>query len=281
MTKNAFLDRIIYEAKHDSSTEPTLWTPKHLTVNPMIHFHQAVEVIYIEKGEATMRVDLHEDVTVTAGEFFVVDEAVLHSTLASTDGKFHLMLIPTAELDGFLHLRGNRCFGAYKCPDNRYGSLSALVKEIYGLGLSALSNEKKEYRKILLNALLSGILMCTGAKPKYERASTHLAPIILYIQEHISEPFTIKELAAHFGYTPRSLSTLFGSMSPKNSHLSSTSLKQYIAILRLSNAKQMLDSGATLEEAAEGSGYGCMRSFHRAFATLEHITPGEYAGRQK
>ena len=73
------------------------------------------------------------------------------------------------------------------------------------------------------------------------------------------------------GRVEAALSELFGSNSQK------ISLHDYILVTRCANARELMREGASLEEASEASGFGCLRSFYRAFTDFAGQTPGEFA----
>lgn len=270
MTKSADLQNVYYDYKRDKPTSAAVDFMSRLWIDVRFHFHHAIEVIYVREGRLTMEVDLTKRVEVGEGEFFVLPSSILHSTFACDEGKYYLMFIPLSGLEPFFGQLGSRTFADYRCQDDQSCTLSSIVLTLHRL-MKSTDPDSAVYRTLLLNALLSGLLRQTGAKPIGETASAKLMPIVDYIREHISEPFTIRTLAAHFGYTPRALSELFGSNSQK------ISLHDYILFTRCANARELMREGASLEEASEASGFGCLRSFYRAFTDFAGQTPGEFA----
>ena len=53
-----------------------------------------------------------------------------------------------------------------------------------------------------------------------------------------------------------------------------------IHLTRLQNAKRLLQSGKTVRETAEQTGYIVSRAMIRAFKRYEGMTPGQYAGKE-
>ncbi|MCI8388134.1 MAG: helix-turn-helix transcriptional regulator [Clostridiales bacterium] len=272
---NDVSNKIHYEALRDSSAAPVLVSCSRLFPEQHHHYHNSIEVIYVKSGNIGMGADFKTTITISAGEIFVLDEMILHRTSSYTEnGEYYIIMIPVYEIEDFLRLRGDRYFGEYKCED-KDGTIFAMVREIFNINDRMAEDDMPEYRRFLLNTMLTGIFMRTGSRPRSESPSFEFQPILEYIHAHIHERFTIKDLAARFGYTPRGISDLVDRISLD------CGLKEYIARIRAAKAKQLLCAGSSCEEAAKASGYGCIRSFYNAFEKLEHMTPGEWLSENK
>ena len=96
-----------------------------------------------------------------------------------------------------------------------------------------------------------------------------------YIHEHYTEQgFSVSGIADEYGFTVSHLSRTFKSVV-------GTGLLEYIQKLRVEKAKELLEGGASVNDAAVGSGYLDAKALTRAFKKYEGITPGSYRDSKK
>ena len=98
------------------------------------------------------------------------------------------------------------------------------------------------------------------------------------IKKYVNENYSVYDLnistiALHFNLSSKYISQIF-----KNS--TNTALLDYINIVRINNAKLLMNSNLnqrlTLENIAVQVGYSNVRTFSRAFTKIEGVTPGKY-----
>lgn len=99
-----------------------------------------------------------------------------------------------------------------------------------------------------------------------------LRSVIDTVNADPSAVYTATYLAQIANISTRHLSRLF------RDELDTTPAK-YIELIRLDKAKELLDDGLTVTEAAESSGFGNPESLRRAFVTHLSIPPSKYRGR--
>ena len=96
-----------------------------------------------------------------------------------------------------------------------------------------------------------------------------------YIQEHYTEQgLSVSRIADEYGFTVSHLSRTFKSVV-------GTGLLEYIQKLRVEKAKELLEGGASVNDAAIQSGYLDAKALTRAFKKYEGITPGSYRDSKK
>ena len=93
--------------------------------------------------------------------------------------------------------------------------------------------------------------------------------MIAYIQEHISEPLTVTDLAKHFYLHPDYLSRLF----KKHAH---TTVSHYITLQKIATAQSLLRDGRTVAEVQETLGYSSYAYFFKTFQKNTGISPSKY-----
>lgn len=109
---------------------------------------------------------------------------------------------------------------------------------------------------LFLEQYLSAVEMISENKT----SSTLLASIFTYISAHFTEKITLKDVAAHCGYSAHYLSRIFSSSVGIN-------FKRVVNGYRLDYARQLLqETTMSVTEIALASGFGSVRNFNRAFA---------------
>ena len=102
--------------------------------------------------------------------------------------------------------------------------------------------------------------------------SSLLHAVITTVDADPTAEYTVARLAAIARVSPRHLARLF------RDELETTAGK-YIELLRFDKAKALLDSGLSVTEAAQSSGFGSSESLRRAFISHMSIPPSKYRGR--
>lgn len=96
---------------------------------------------------------------------------------------------------------------------------------------------------------------------------------IVYITRHYAEKLTVKKLSAIAGLNTAYFGVLF-------KRVTGLTVNQYIANVRIHNAKTMLESGAyRVSEAAECCGYNDAFHFYKQFKHIAGIPPSHYIPR--
>lgn len=108
--------------------------------------------------------------------------------------------------------------------------------------------------------LLHGISSC--------RDSVRLC--IEYMQQHMSEHITLKQLGELTGYSPLHIMRIFREDTQQSPH-------EYLSGLRMSYARRLLaDTSIPVSELAAECGFSSESYFFTSFRKLNGITPGEY-----
>ena len=90
-----------------------------------------------------------------------------------------------------------------------------------------------------------------------------------FVNDHYTEDVNINVIAEHMCMSRNRLARMFEAHAGK-------SLKEYIDMLRIDHANQMINNGCNVTEAAIASGYQCIRTFNNVYKTYTGITPSEY-----
>lgn len=96
-----------------------------------------------------------------------------------------------------------------------------------------------------------------------------VSEIIAYIHDNIYEGVTVSSLADHFNFNPDYISRLF----KKHVH---TSLGNYITLLKMSTAQNLLREGFSVREVQEKLGYSSYAYFFKTFKKNVGVSPSQY-----
>ena len=122
------------------------------------------------------------------------------------------------------------------------------------------------YFQVLIGKLL-GQLTLQDADSVSDDA---LRTILLFINDHYTEPLTRKAIAKAVGYNESYISHLF-------SQTLKTTLPEYIHSLRLSDATRLLSqTDQSVTRIALDLGFGSLRNFNRVFLKETGMTPTQY-----
>lgn len=246
----------------------------------MLHSHPFYEIIICDSGEiryliGDTRYHIH------SRDILIIPAGVSHSPLFPNK-----MIVPYSRT--LLHLSPafvNECRERWPViwtGENRPGACpllhasGALWRRIYDLTISILVEctekttgwEMDAYGKVLV---LLGLVQQCGTAPETEsEAQTDLSDRLLhYVDKHLTEKISMDTLADHFHVSISTLDKSFRSQF-------GTSLLQYVTTCRLIAARNLIEKGYTLENAASATGFGGYTSFYRAFKKKYGISPTEY-----
>ena len=118
----------------------------------------------------------------------------------------------------------------------------------------------------LLNAATAGESIQSIQNKDFLRIS----PILDYIQEHLSQPLSLDQIASQFYLSKHYLCRIFKAAT-------GFSVMEYIIYSRILKARQLLQEGVSVQQAGELSGFSDNSHFIRTFGHLTGTSPGRYA----
>ena len=121
-----------------------------------------------------------------------------------------------------------------------------------------------------LEALLTQLsLVCGSSLSAQEPECAHWAGEILqYINDHLSEPLPLKEIADHFFISKNHLNRVFQSTT-------GTTVGNYIGFKRSALAQQLLLQGQSATEAALNAGFRDYSTFYRSYRRIFGYGPAD------
>ncbi len=120
--------------------------------------------------------------------------------------------------------------------------------------------------KLLLPELSHSNLSLSLPYPK----STKLRDIVNYLEEHISESVSFKDLANRFHFSERTLARLF------QKDLGMSFIQYYTILRMLAALKFLLDEKMSVQQVASKVGYSSLPTFSNTFFKIVGVRPSEY-----
>jgi len=165
-------------------------------------------------------------------------------------------------------------FPAYRIPSRQQNLLGMFSGHIHLLPQNDL------YGRIVVKAVLK-ILLCDMMLGSFENQTAlisgsalgglqPLAEVVKYMNDHVGDPISIKDLAAKFYFNETYFSRYF------KKHLG-TSPKLYLTRLKMEYARRlMLEEGLSVKETALRAGFADSFSFSKQFKRFFHISPAAF-----
>lgn len=231
-----------------------------------LHFHNAVEIVYVLEGYSTVRGDSGR-LALRPGDFFVSFPNQAHGYEDSRDFEGYVLIATTASLPTFkATLEQKQPAEPVIHPTGpEVEDIVTLMKMMRADRNTASPSQLQGYALVLFNKVLPMLRLAPRS------ASTDTLQVILrYISEHYREPITRKGIAKAVGYSESHISHLF-------TEVLNVSLTDYITVLRMDEARQLLrDTDLPISRIAMMLGFSSIRSFNRFFAKEMNKTPTVY-----
>lgn len=253
------------------------------------HTHDFIELIYIESGVATQKINDIE-FPVKKGDLVFINYGKAHSFRSDKGFTFYdILLTPTFLSDELINsenamdLLSLGCFESFSDftdePKISFGSdeivfiehmISEMAKE-YEWKKSGFEQALKGY----ITVLLIHIFRKMEKKNIFLREKKIPTEILDYLDNNYNEKITVSNLAERCFYSPVYFSRIF-------SETYGITVTEYVLQKRFEKACMLLSTTKqTIEEVAQNSGYRDGAAIFRHFKKKLGITPGEYRKSKK
>ena len=250
-----------YELSRDSNPRTVAWYANNNQF--LTHFHSTIELAYVESGSICA---LQNGVThqVPAGHLIVNSSYMVHGYSSPEPSRIIVCTIPLSTVPSLRNVLRQKSFAQSIVDVQDLEECRRLMRMM--AAPSAMSNI--HYVNSLGEALLALLIERVGLA---DNAATDegdlIKRILVYLQEHASEPLTVSQAAAHFGYSDGRFSHIF------NEHIG-CSFTRYLNRLRINMAQQMLKQhDLPLVDIATACGFSSLRTFHRVYKDFTGETP--------
>lgn len=182
--------------KFRTSTDPGSYIP--------MHWHRAVEIIYMQEGSLDVTVE-SENFTIQKGDCIVINGNVLHSTKCTSPNTAILLQIPLDFMEKYIPDLGQLIFlFDFRTKDQRQQTKQAMFKTILEQ-LQIINNVRPDGYLLRFNSLIFELLfqlyhnfavkILQSNTSQKKKDMNRLEPVLDYISKHYREPISLNEIA--------------------------------------------------------------------------------------
>lgn len=251
---------------HQENNNIRLFIPK--TLDFPLHLHNVVELVFVTGGSAEA-ICANQRVLLEPGDVFVAFPNQEHGYEHTRAVTGFVMIVPAQPYLAAFHSLFEQKIPlspVLKKGTWEHTGVLQLVQMAFSEWHSASKAVLQGYSMLIVGKLLP--LLTLTAQPNRQAAA--LQALLLYINQHYTEPLSRQEIAQAVGYNESYISHIFADQL-------NTTLTRYVTSLRINEAKQLLtETDMTVSQMAAHLGFGCIRSFNRAFIKETGKTPTDY-----
>lgn len=260
---------MIYEKIRDVTEEPLVFYTDHAVIEE--HHHASIELAYVITGGAQLAID-GKEYSLAEGQFAMIGSNLVHSYLQQK-GLCMVVLLPLVSLAPYRSTLLGSSFSPCVFSDTAEGFVKilfdTLAKLLKNRSDFAEQTNKSALVQSIVDAFMTFVLGRTTFVKKTDRRLPDTAILHDYLLLNYTQQISIGLLAKHFGYTEKHITTIIQC-------LCGMSLKDYVYMLRINEAKRLLLEDMTLDEIAARVGFSCTRTFLRSFVKITGKTPRAY-----
>lgn len=251
---------------HQENNNIRLFVPK--TLDFPLHLHNVVEIAFVTGGSATAICGTQR-FSLEAGDLFISFPNQEHGYENTQNIAGYVMIVPVQPYLSAFHSvfeQNIPLSPVLKKGTWEHTGILHLLNMAFPEWHSASKAVKQGYGMLVVGKLLP--LLTLTKLPAGQAAA--MQELLLYINHHYTEPLSRQEIARAVGYNESYISHIFADQL-------NTTLTDYITSLRVNDAKQLLtETDMTVSQMAAHLGFGCIRSFNRAFIKETGMTPTAY-----
>ena len=255
-----------------------------MKTRPYSHWHPEVEILFVEKGQATFLVE-EQPISLSAEEVLIIAPEQPHRILVHSPDV--LVRYLTFSLD-VLELPDYHIFQKEFVKPLRSGELElpqvlraehpahrqiyGILKELHAKPIYSPDYKIKFYAATvsLCAALLPWCKKKEDVLPEIRISNATVYKAIIYLHNHYTEPVTLDKVAKWVHLNPCYLSTLIKQET-------GMTFLQYLAKIRIEAAEYLLRrDDLSMSEVAEKAGFGSECVFFRRFKAATGMTPKAY-----
>lgn len=262
----------VYEHGRDSIRHPTYWRSRNNRCTP--HFHSAIELVYVEKGEMDACVG-GENLTVRKGELLIVPSYSVHIFSTPKTSDTIVLVIPLDFISGFKRIAGEKRFTRLLLPSSNEASqifyaLKIMLNSLKNIGGEAPPQYHESFITrgqiyTILGILLKTVPLCEISR---ESGNDPIRDILTYLDKNHNRRISLKTLSKALGYSECHISRIF------NKQIRS-SIPEYLNMLRARTAAGIMlkNVSCSMTDVAMEAGFESTRTFYRAFKSCFGLTP--------
>ena len=256
------------------------------------HSHEFWELAYVYEGEG---INTCNDITTTlrAGDFMLIKPGTAHSIITpkhtgNSLARICNCLIRRSYFDNLINrFHSRKYMNGYILSEllSQSNPLCVILHDDNAFNIKHLmwliAHEYNHFTagsSTLIENSLDSLLICITRLYEYSYGSLStpvsqhevIDELIKYMTANFSNDLSLDFLAQHVHLSREYLSRYFKKQTGKN-------ISEFLTEIRISRAKEMLSTNTfTVEYISEYCGYGCLRTFEKAFKKVTGITASDY-----
>lgn len=248
-----------------------------------MHIHDCYEIYYSVSGGKQFLID-NRFYDIHPGDLFIINQFESHY-LAQINNMVHERIIISIHPDFLKEISTvktdlNHCFTERNQAFNHRISLNKEQQHrfLYYIGKITTSNEfgsdileRTAFMEmmVMINSLFINNHSSEKADSSFQY-NQQVQEIITYINQHITEPITVEQLAEQFYISTSYICRIFKATT-------GTTINKYINARRITIAKSLLSMDIGVSEVCEKCGFNDYSNFLKAFTKAVGISPKKYA----
>ena len=236
------------------------------------HTHDAAELVFTLAGSLTVIYGTSR-IPMGPGDVFVGFPGCIHGYEHTRDFRGYVLIIPAKP-----YLSDYGELFARQAPVQPVVHPTGEAARVVDTLLSQVGPRRKTVPIPMLHGyslVLFGTLLPLLELESIPEENNSLQAVLRYIGEHYTQPLSRQQVAQAVGYSESYISHLM------KDHLNTT-LTDYITMLRLNDARQLLrQTDLPVGQIAMKLGFSSIRSFNRFFAAAMELTPTAYRNQKK
>lgn len=273
------MENINYE-HHSKSTYLGYYCPFKIkflknSKNSTSNWHKNPEIIYVSQGEGVLQND-GKSYPMKQGDIFIINPETVHHIFSETGIDYYFIIIDEEFCAQNGIAIGNYSF-SIKVNDN-------ITKDNFLKIIKETESYTEEYTDISPAKLRSAVLellidICekhseNKTENREKVAVDYVKKALEYINDNFKNDITLEEIADYIGINKFYLTREF-------KRFTNQTVFFCINTLRCKNAESLLQSGATITEAALESGFESVSYFSRTYKKIRGFSPSAYKENNK
>lgn len=248
------------------------------------HWHDAIEIIYVIRGEIERLYIEGESYDVHQGDIYLINSQKIHgiSTVSDIGGptKTFSIQIPMSYIEQFYpHIRDLSftlpCLNSNQ--NEKYSKVKEYLDDLYGLTQKMTDNQDLFLFKanVIILQLIGEFIENFSVRLKQRQLTNNqnkdqkIYEIINFIEENYMNELSLDEIATHCHLSKEYMCRFFKKYY-------GMSVYQYLTYIRVEHArKSLINTNQTIEEIAIKNGFGSTRSLNRGMKKYTQYSASE------
>lgn len=241
--------------------ELRVWCGKYLNLKNISHYHDEIEIIYVNYGRATVFLN-DTFFSLESNQSFYVPQGTIHKIIADNSALLTTFIISPELNPNLLKYQ----------PNNFLLSKNYSLNSLYELYINELRKQKPFFKTRIENEFMAKIIDIfrqegyQKCQIKYNNDYLLLKNILKEIEDNYQK-ITFSAICEKFSYSPSHFSRLF-------EKINGLTFTTYLSYIRIEKAIELIkENKYSFTDIASLSGFSSIRNFNRVFKKLTSYSP--------